>query len=94
MKVVCIDTDFTNRLGGSPTLKLEEPLEYGKVYEATFVFFDEDSRSGGMKVNSNPVEWNKNYLNLEGFSEMDWFPTKNFVTLDVWRQKMLKELGI
>jgi len=31
---------------------------------------------------------------LEGFSEVDWFPTKNFVTLDVWRQKMLKELGI
>ena len=29
MKVVCIDTNFTNKLGGAPTLKLEEPLEYG-----------------------------------------------------------------
>ena len=28
------------------------------------------------------------------FSEFDWFPTKNFVTLDVWRQKILNQLGI
>jgi hypothetical protein len=41
-----------------------------------------------------PVEWDKNILNLEGFSEFDWFPTKNFVTLDVWRQKILNQLGI
>ena len=85
MKVVCIDTDFTNVLAGR--IKLEEPLEYGKVYEASFVFYDEDSE-GCMKA----VEWDKNYLNLEGFSEADWFPTKNFVTLDVWRQKVLNEL--
>ena len=79
MKVVCIDINFTNKFGGDPILKLEEPLEYGKVYEASLVFFD-------------AVEWDKNYLNLEGFSKMDWFPTKNFVTLDVWRQKMLDEI--
>lgn len=85
MKVVCIDTNFTNKLSGAPTLKLEEPLEYGKVCEASFVFFNEYS---------SPVKWDNNYLYLEGFSEIDWFPTKNFVTLDVWRQKMLKELGI
>ena len=86
MKVVCIDTNFTNKLGGAPTLKLEEPLEYSKVYEASFVFFNEDSE--------NPVEWDKNYLHLEGFSEIDWFPTKNFVTLEVWREKILSEIGI
>ena len=77
MKVVCIDTNF--RMAG-----IREQLEYGKVYEASFVFFNADS--------TNPVEWESNYLNLEGFSEMDWFPTKNFVTLDVWRQKILNEI--
>lgn len=83
MIVVCIDTNFTNRLVGAPTLKLEEPLEYGKVYEGELIF-----NIGGK------TDWKNNYLNLEGCSELDWFPTKNFVTLDVWRQKMLKELGI
>jgi hypothetical protein len=23
---------------------------------------------------------------------MDWFPTKNFVTIDVWRQMILNEI--
>lgn len=71
MKVVCIDTNF--RMAG-----IREELEYGKVYEASLVFFH--------------VEWESNYLNLEGFSEIDWFPTKNFVTIDVWRQKILNEI--
>lgn len=90
MKVVCIDTNLTNKLGGAPSLKIKEPLEYGKVYEASFVFFNDDSGDG--RTNWLPVEWESNYLNLEGFSEFDWFPTKNFVTLDVWRQKVLDEI--
>ena len=83
MKVVCIDTDIRNKLGGDPTLKLEEPLEYGKVYEGELIF-NIDGKT----------DWKNNYLNLDGFSELDWFPTKNFVTLEVWRQKILSEIGI
>lgn len=83
MKVVCIDTNI-NKFAGNPTLKLEDPLEWGKVYEASFVFFNQDS--------GNAVEWDKNYLTLEGFNHLDWFPTKNFVTIDVWRQKILNEI--
>ena len=79
MIVVCIDTNFTKW----PIKKCI--LEYGKVYEASFVLFNEDS---------SPVEWNNNFLELEGFSEIDWFPTKNFVTLEVWREKILSEIGI
>lgn len=88
MKVVCIDTDFTNKLGGSPTLKLEEPLDYGKVYEASLVFFIKESEDQEYSA----IDWDNNYLNLEGYSELDWFPTKNFVTLDEWRQKVLDEI--
>ena len=75
MKVVCIDTNFTNKLGGDPTLKLEEPLEYGKVYKGELIF-NIDGKT----------DWKNNYLNLDGFSELDWLPTKNFVTLEVWRE--------
>lgn len=90
MKVVCIDTNFTNKLSGYnndlfvwgyPTLKLEEPLEYGKVYEGELIF-NIDGRT----------EWKNNYLKLDGFSELDWFPTKNFTTLDLWREKILSEI--
>ena len=83
MKVVCIDADIRNKLGGSPTLKLEEPLEYGKVYEGELIF-----NIDGI------VEWNNNYLNLDGWSELEWFPTENFVTLELWREKILSEIGI
>lgn len=83
MKVVCIDTDFNGTSYGRFVPGLNSQLEWGKVYEASFVFYNEDSKA---------VEWDKNFLNLEGFSEVDWFPTKNFVTLDVWRQKVLNEL--
>ena len=83
MKVVCIDTNFTNKLGGAPTLKLEEPLEYGKVYVGELIF-----NIDGI------VDWNNNFLNLEGCGELEWFPTKNFVTLEVWREKILSEIGI
>jgi hypothetical protein len=91
MKVVCIDTNF--RMAG-----IREQLEYGKVYEASFVFFigstltDPNDYSGNGRTNWLPVEWESNYLNLEGFSEIDWFPTKNFVTIDIWRQRMLDEI--
>ena len=83
MKVVCIDTDIRNKLGGAPSLKLEEPLEYRKVYEGELTF-NIDGKT----------DWKNNYLNLDGFSELDWFPTKNFVTLEVWREKILSEIGI
>ena len=81
MKVVCIDTDIRNNLGGSPTLSEEQSLEYGKVYEGELIF-NVDGK----------IEWENNYLNLNGWSEIDWFPTKNFVTLDVWREKILNEI--
>jgi hypothetical protein len=81
MKVVCIDTDITNKLGGAPTLKLEEPLEYGKVYEGELIF-NIDGKT----------YWEKNYLNLDGWSELEWFPTENFTTLDIWREKILSEI--
>ena len=83
MKVVCIDTDIRNKLGGDPTLKLEEPLEYGKVYEGELIF-NIDGKT----------DWKNNYLNLDGFSELDWFPTKYFVTLELWRENILSEIGI
>ena len=81
MKVVCIDTNLRNKLSGDPTLKLEEPLEYGKVYEGELIF-NIDGRT----------EWKNNYLKLDVFSELDWFPTKNFTTLDLWREKILSEI--
>lgn len=83
MKVVCIDTDFNGTSYGRFVPGLNSQLEWGKVYEASFVFYNEDSKA---------VEWDRNFLNLEGFSEIDWFPTKNFVTIDVWRQKVLDEI--
>jgi hypothetical protein len=83
MKVVCIDTDIRNKLGGSPPVSEEKPLEYGKVYEGELIF-----NIDGI------VDWNNNFLNLEGCGELEWFPTKNFVTLEVWREKILSEIGI
>ena len=56
-------------------------LEYGKVYEGELIF-----------VIDEKTEWEKNYLNLDGWSELDWFPTENFTTLDVWREKILSEI--
>ena len=84
MKVVCIDIDIRNKLGGFPALSEKQPLEYGKVYEASFIFYNEDSRTS--------IEWKNNYLNLDGWSELDWFPTENFATLEVRREKILSEI--
>ena len=85
MKVVCIDTNIKNDFYGAPT----QPLEYGKVYEASLVFYSEDSNAVILYSIGNPIEWNNNFLNLDGFSELDWFPTENFTTLDSWREKIL-----
>lgn len=35
------------------------------------------------------ADWENNYLNLDGWSELYWFPTENFTTLDSWREKIL-----
>lgn len=56
-------------------------LKYGKVYEGELIF-----------VIDGKTDWKNNFLNLNGWSEIDWFPTENFVTLDVWRQKILSEI--
>jgi hypothetical protein len=80
MKVVCIDTDIKNNFYGDINLS-KQPLEYGKVYEGELIF-----------VIDGKTEWEKNYLNLDGWSELDWFPTENFTTLDVWREKILSEI--
>jgi hypothetical protein len=81
MKVVCIDTDIRNKLGGAPSVGIKFTLEYGKVYEGELIF-----------VIDGKADWENNYLNLDGCSELDWFPTKNFTTLDVWREKILSEI--
>jgi hypothetical protein len=81
MKVVCIDIDIRNKLGGFPSLSEEQLLEYGKVYEGELIF-----------VIDGKTEWKNNYLNLDGWSELDWFPTENFTTLEVWREKILSEI--
>jgi len=81
MKVVCIDTDIRNKLGGFPSLSEEQLLEYGKVYEGELIF-----------VIDGKTDWKNNYLNLDGWSELDWFRTENFTTLEVWREKILSEI--
>jgi hypothetical protein len=81
MIVVCIDTDIRNKLGGFPSLSEEQLLEYGKVYEGELIF-----------VIDGKTDWKNNYLNLDGWSELDWFPTENFTTLEVWREKILSEI--
>ena len=80
MKVVCIDTDF-GKPAGPIALSEKRPLEYGKVYEGELIF-NVDGK----------IEWENNYLNLDGWTELDWFSTKNFVTLDAWREKILSEI--
>ena len=82
MKVVCIDTNIRNKSGDiRPPRDPNLSLEYGKVYEGELIF-----------VIDGKTEWEKNYLNLDGWSELDWFPTENFTTLDLWREKILSEI--
>lgn len=76
MKVVCIDN-------------ITYPgLEVGKIYEAELIFFIKD----GDNKSISEVDWKDNFLNLKGFSEIDWFSTSNFVTLDKWREIVLDNL--
>ena len=81
MKVVCIDTDIRKKFYGDINLPPKQPLEYGKVYEGELIF-----------VIDGKADWKDNYLNLDGWSELQWFPTENFTTLDVWREKILSEI--
>jgi len=64
-----------------------QQLIVGQVYEANLVFFLKD---GYDKVSE--IDWKNNYLNLKGFSEIDWFSTEFFVTLDVWRQMQIDKI--
>ena len=61
-------------------------LEIGKIYEADLIFF--------LKDIDEPMDFDKNFFNLEGFSEIDWFPTSHFMTLDKWREIKLSQIGI
>jgi len=60
-------------------------LEVNKPYSASFIFFIEGEGFAA---------WNKNMLNIEGQSEMNWYETKYFIQMDVWREEQLKQLGI
>ncbi len=51
-------------------------LEVGKTYEADLIFHLKD----------DPIDWEKNYLNLKGFPEIDWYPTSHFIAIEVWRE--------
>lgn len=83
MKLVCIDK--TN----NPMFSSD--LEIGKIYDGDFVFYLKDEISEEFNI---AMEWEKNYFNLKGFSELDWFPTSHFITLERWREEKLNELGI
>jgi hypothetical protein len=62
MKVVCIDTNIRNKSGDirPPRDGVNLSLEYGKVYEGELIF-----------VVDGITGWNNNYLNLNGWSELD-----------------------
>jgi len=57
-------------------------LEVGKVYTSELIFY----------ISDEPIEWKNNYLNLEGFSDIDWFHTDNFVTIEEWREMQIDKL--
>lgn len=61
-------------------------IELNKIYEANLIFYI--SSDDG----PTPQDWNKNFLNIKGFPEIDWFGTKYFVTLDEWRQQQLENI--
>lgn len=61
-------------------------IEINKIYDADLIFYLE---SDGKPT---PQDWNKNFLNIKGFSEIDWFSTKYFVTIDEWRQIQLDKI--
>jgi hypothetical protein len=57
-------------------------LEVDKIYEAYLIFHIKDE----------PVDWKNNYLNLKGFSEIDWFPTSHFMSIEVWREWRINKI--
>jgi hypothetical protein len=57
-------------------------LEVDKIYEADLIFHIKDE----------PVDWKNNYLNLKGFSEIDWFPTSHFMSIEVWREWRINKI--
>ncbi len=61
-------------------------LKVGTVYKAAVIFWLKEE--GGI----SEIDWKKNYLNLEGFSEIDWFSTDYFVTMDKWREMQINQL--
>ncbi len=61
-------------------------LEVGKAYEVELIFHLTDDFGG------KPIDWENNYFNIKGFSTIDWFHTKYFMTIDEWRQKQLDSL--
>lgn len=97
MKVVCIENPSV--YGDTKILK---DIEVGKVYEATLIFvFDKGvvqrsyvSGSPGIPEKAASADWYNNYFNIEGFSDIEWFPTKYFTTLDEWRETQLNKLKI
>ena len=78
MKVVCINSDLKDEKFLSD---FSGKLEIGKVYEGDIIF------------NIDGVsDYENNYLTINGFGIANWFPTKNFITLEEWREKQLDRL--
>lgn len=61
-------------------------LVINKIYEANLIFYID---SGDRPTTQ---DWDKNFINIKGYSEIDWFETKYFVTIDDWRQKQLEQI--
>ena len=55
-------------------------LEINKIYDADLIFYLVSDEK------PTPQDWDKNFLNIKGLPEIDWFSTKYFLTLDDWRQ--------
>jgi hypothetical protein len=79
MKIVCIENPSVD--GATQILK---GIEVGKTYEGNLIFHFDNGKN----------DWKSNYFNIEGFSEVEWFPTKYFTTLDEWRETQLNKLKI
>ena len=62
-------------------------LQVGKVYKARVVFFLSE---GNNEITE--FEWEKNYLNLEGYTDIDWFKKDYFIKMDKWRDSRLNQL--
>jgi hypothetical protein len=63
-------------------------LEVGKIYQAKVIFFLQEE--GGI----SELDWKDNYLTLDGYTEIDWYKTEYFITIDKWRDLQIKQLGV